>query len=371
MYFVLVPDSFKGGLSASQICALSKRLIDSAFPEAEVKAFPGTDGGEGSVEILTDLSGGKIVGGKVFDGNFLAVSATYGVSGDVAYIGISNTSGLPKTMIKDPFYTTSYGLGQQILQAIKLGKKKIYICLGGSSTNDGGAGASAALGAVFKNKSDEKFVPTGGNLNEIESADLSELKKNICGVEFIGLCDVKNPLLGKNGCSYVYAKQKGAKEETLKTLDDNMEYFARIISGDDFVDFPGAGAAGGLGFFVKNILGGEIMYGAEHFLDIIDFDANVKKADFIITGEGKFDATSSKGKICGEVAERCAENGKRATVFCGINGTDAIPNGVSKVIEINDKTKSLSENIAEGENNFIKAFSEFLNEIKNGQEFKK
>ena len=133
------------------------------------------------------------------------------------------------------------------MQAIKLGKKKIYICLGGSSTNDGGAGASAALGAVFKNKSDENFVPTGGNLNEIESADLSELKKNICGVEFIGLCDVKNPLLGENGCSYVYAKQKGAKEETLKTLDGNMEYFTRIISRDNFVDFPGAGAAGGVG----------------------------------------------------------------------------------------------------------------------------
>lgn len=368
MYFVIVPDSFKGGLTATQICMLSKQLISANFPDAEIKAFPGTDGGEGSVEIFTDLSGGKIVGGKAFDANFFNVQSTYGVSGDVAYIGVANTSGLPKTMIKDPLFTSTYGLGEQILQAIKLGKKKIYICLGGSSTNDGGAGAACGLDAVFRDGLDERYVPTGGKLKDITFMDLGNLKKNIEGVEFIGLCDVKNPLLGENGCSYVYAKQKGAKDEDLKTLDENMEFFAKAIAGKDYKDFDGAGAAGGLGFFVKNILGGEIMYGADHFLDLIDFDEHVKKADYIITGEGKFDATSSKGKICGEVATRCARNNKKAVVFCGANGAETKPAGVEKVIEINDSTKSLSENIADGEKNFIRAFSEFINEIKNNTE---
>ena len=364
MNFLVVPDSFKGSLTSEKICALSKTLILEKFPSAVVNAYPAADGGEGSVETITAITNGKTVGGKVNDGNFFVKNATYGINGETAYISIANSSGLPDTMIKNPEFTTSYGFGQQIKQAINLGKHKICLCLGGSSTNDGGAGAAVALGAKFKNANGEEFVPSGGNLKDIAFADFTELKNTIKGIEFFALCDVKNPLLGKNGCSYIYAPQKGAKtEKALEELDKNMEHYAKLVCGERFEDFEGGGAAGGLGFFVKEILGGELIPGAQYFLDLIDFDVNAIKADYIITGEGKFDATSNQGKICGSIGRRCEILGKKATVFCGVTDADKLPSGIRKIYEINDKSKTLQENMKASEENFVNTFKKFLCDV--------
>ena len=364
MNFLVVPDSFKGSLTSEKICALSKTMILKKFPSSIVNAYPAADGGEGSVETITAITNGKTVGGKVNDGNFFVKNATYGVNGDTAYISIANSSGLPDTMIKNPEFTTSYGFGQQIKQAIGLGKRKICLCLGGSSTNDGGAGAAVALGAKFINANGEEFTPTGGNLKDIVTADFTELKKIINGIEFCALCDVKNPLLGKNGCSYIYAPQKGAKSETvLEELDKNMEHYAKIVCGENVEDFEGGGAAGGLGFFVKAVLGGELVPGAQYFLDLINFDENAKNADYIITGEGKFDATSNQGKICGSIGKRCEDLGKKATVFCGVTDAEILPNGIRKIYEINDENKTLQENMSASEENFINTFEKFLADV--------
>jgi glycerate kinase len=362
MKFLIVPDKFKGGMTAETFCAVAKKALDG---KAEARAFPACDGGEGTVENLTSLAEGRIVGDKVSDGNFFVRVATYGVHGDTAYISVSNSSGLQKTMIKDPEYTTTYGFGEQIAHAMKLGGKNFILALGGSSSNDGGAGAACALGAKFFNGGGEEFIPSGGTLKDIASVDISGLRKNVAGAHFTALCDVKNPLLGADGCSRSYAPQKGAGNEAVIRLEENMRAYAEKTSflGVEPSEMK-TGAAGGLGYFVKAFLCGELVSGADFFLDTVGFEKEAADADFVVTGEGCFDGTSGEGKICGEVIERAKKLGKKVVVFCGesrVPETDGV-----KIVELNDKKVSLAENVAATEEKFFTAFGNFVGEAING-----
>ncbi len=342
MKFLVIPDSFKGSISSTEFCEIAKKSLRIDASD-EIECYPICDGGEGSVDCLTKIFDGKVVTAPATDGNLFKRKAIYGYDKEKAFISVAETSGLAKTLIKDPFVTTTMGMGEQILQAKHLGKKKFILCLGGSSTNDGGAGLVYALGGKFLNDRGETFLPTGGNLSEISSIDLTDFYKNIDGSEFIAMCDVVNPLLGENGCTYVYAPQKGAKKpEERDKLEHNMKVFAEktaFLGVDPFT--PGAGAAGGLGYCVLAFLKGKIVRGIDFILDAIDFKTKAMSSDAIITGEGKYDASTSYGKAVRGIMDRASELGKDVYVFCGKND---VP-GDKRVRELNDPDMSLQDNM--------------------------
>ncbi len=362
MRYLVMSDSFKGSMTAKTVCETVRERILSHDPSSEVTVFPAFDGGEGSAEYLTGIYGGKMVSVRAANATGRRVPSNFGMKDKTAFLAVADTSGLPGARIRNPFVTTTRGLGDQILEAIRLGAEHIVIGLGGSSTNDGGAGAASALGAVFCDENGDPFVPVGGTLGKIASVDVTELKKKIAGVRFTALCDVTNPLTGENGCSFVYAKQKGARSRKKRAeLDGYMKRYADVTA---FLgvspDTPGAGAAGGLGYFVRAFLGGELVSGADFFLNAIDFDKRVKNADVVISGEGKFDGTSSQGKICGKIIGRAGAAGKPTVVFCGAAENAEAPDGTT-VVTINDPSLPLAENLARSRENLSRAVDRWLN----------
>jgi glycerate kinase len=316
MRFLLVPDSFKGSISAKEFCDIAEKSIKNLFHDAEILSYPISDGGENSVEYLTQLLNGRLIPCKATDSNFFVKTVTFGVTDDIAIISVASSAGLADAMIKNPLYTTTFGVGEQIKMAKTLGKKHIYLCLGGSSTNDAGAGMLSALGAKFFDQAGSLFIPTGATLGNVHSYNLDELNNNIQGMKFTALCDVTNPLLGEKGCSYTYAKQKGASDKEIELLEENMKKFAKVTEciGVDS-DFPGSGSAGGMGYAVKAFLSGKIHSGIDFFLDSMDFYAKAKDSDYIFTGEGRFDKTSIMGKAISGIMSRCKDLNAKLIVF--------------------------------------------------------
>lgn len=364
MRFLVTPDSFKGSMTAKTVCETVREGILQYDPGSEVTTFPAFDGGEGSAECLCDIYRGEMISVPAANATGRSVPSRFGMKDRTAFVAVADTSGLPGTKIRNPFVTTTLGLGEQIAEAIRRGANHVVICLGGSSTNDGGAGAATALGAIFRDEAGESFLPTGGTLGRIASVDVSGLKKRIAGVTFTALCDVTNPLTGETGCSFVYAKQKGARSrKKRRELDEQMAHYAAVTS---FLgvspDTPGAGAAGGLGYFVRAFLSGELVSGADFFLDAISFDRRVKDVDYVVCGEGKFDATSNQGKICGKIIARAKKQGTPVVVFCGAAEDAPVPDGVL-IRTINDESLSLDENFARSRENLSRAVDAFLAEL--------
>ena len=364
MRFLVTPDSFKGSMTAKTVCEIVRERILARDQSHVVTAFPAFDGGEGSAECLTDIYGGRMVEVRASDSLGRRKPSLFGMAGDTAFIAIADTSGLPGTRIRNPFITTTRGFGEQIAAAIDRGAKRIVMALGGSSTNDGGAGAAAALGAVFRDETGEPFTPVGGTLGRIASVDITGLKKKIEGVRFKALCDVTNPLTGESGCSFVYAKQKGAGSRVKRAeLDEQMKRYAAVTAFLDVSpDYPGSGAAGGLGYFVRAFLGGELVSGADFFLDAIDFDRRVTDVDYVVAGEGRFDGTSNQGKICGKIIGRASKQGKTTVVFCGAKENPP-QSPLTVVRTINDESLSLDENFARSRENLARAVDAWLDEI--------
>lgn len=367
MRFLILMDSFRGSLASKESAELIRSELLNAFPSAEIVWAPAFDGGEGSLEYLTELFGGKLIGGRVADANFILKIAPYGVAGDRAIISVSASSGLQDAAIRDPFFTTTYGLGAQIDRAVRLGKTDVWLLLGGSSTNDGGAGAASALGAKFFDETGEIFVPTGGTLGRIRKTDLSEMRRRLNGVRFTGLCDAYNPLLGPNGCTYAYATQKGARTaEALAELESNMSHFAKATAflGVDPAERM-TGAAGGLGYFAKAFLGAELMNCAEYFFLRRNISNEIASADCVICGEGRFDSSSFDGKLCGKISDECASVGAPCVVFCGENALPARRNPV--VYALNDPALTLAENIEATAEHLIKGVRKLISSILNGK----
>lgn len=349
MRILLAPGSFKGGLKSTEFCAAAQMKLNKLGHETT--AIPMTDGGDGFVEIFTGLVGGDLLMCRVTDPNFFIKNVRYGVKDDMVIVGVSECCGLAKTMIKDPLYATSYGLGEAISLAKKLNKHKVVVGLGGSATNDGGAGMVCALGGKFFNSDGQEFTPVGNTLKDIDRIDLDDFFKTIEGMGFLALTDVDNPLLGKEGCSYTFSAQKGAKGEEIEELEQNMRHFAeKTACLGTSPDFAGAGAAGGIGYCLKAFFKGEIKSGAEYVLDKAGFDDKLADCDCVITGEGAFDDTSLRGKLCGEVLRRAKKAGKKAYVFCGEKKTDA-----PYVVAINRPECSRDENIRNSFDNLQEA----------------
>jgi len=340
---ILAPDSFKGTMSSIRICEIMEKEITKFYPDIEILKVPVADGGEGTVDSLVRAAGGNKVYVKVKGPYFEEMDSFYGVlsDGETAVIEMAAAAGLPLVEIrKNPSATTTYGVGELIRHAVSNGCKKIIIGLGGSCTNDGGAGMAAALGVKFLDKDGKEFIPVGGTLSQIEKIDTSDML-DLSGLTITAMCDVNNPLCGENGASRIFGPQKGADNEMVEFLDRNLRHFAAVIKlqlNKDIIDMPGAGAAGGLGAGAAVFLGAELKQGIDVVLDTVNFNELLRQADLVFTGEGKIDGQSLRGKVVHGVAVRAKRYGVPVIAVVGDIGdeTDEIYScGVSAIMSIN------------------------------------
>ena len=341
---LLIPDSFKGTMSSAEICDIMERAILENYKDIDIVKIPVADGGEGSVDAFLAAMGGEKVKIKVKGPFFNEIDSFYGIieGGKTAVIEMAAASGLPLVEGKaNPSKTTTYGVGQLMEDALNKGCKKIIIGLGGSSTNDAGCGAAAALGVKFYDKDGKEFIPTGGTLKDVFRIDKSNLNPLLKNVEIITMCDIDNPLYGENGAAYIFGPQKGADENMVKELDAGLRHIAGVIEkdmGEKIAGQKGAGAAGGMGAGMVAFFGSKLQMGIETVLDTVKFDELLSDADLVITGEGKIDHQSIRGKVVIGIAKRSKEKNVPLVAIVGDigNGIDkAYELGVSGIFSIN------------------------------------
>lgn len=320
---LLVPDSFKGTLSSRQVCQVMAGQLHRFFPQAQVKSIPVADGGEGSVEAFLAAAGGERRMLTVTGPFGEPVEAFYGILGDgrTAVIEMAACAGLPLAEGRlNPERATTYGVGELLLAAKEAGCTKAILGLGGSCTNDGGAGAAAALGAKFTRADGTAFIPTGGTLGEIAALDVSPVAQALQGMELTAMCDIDNPLYGEAGAAAVFAPQKGADAAMVARLDAGLRHLGQVSArclGRDFSHLPGAGAAGGLGFGMAAFCGAQLRMGIDAVLDAVGFDSLLPGTDVVFTGEGKIDSQSARGKVVSGVAARCRKAGVPVVAVVG------------------------------------------------------
>ena len=340
---VLIPDSFKGTMSSSEIIAIMKERIEAYNPGCDIVSIPVADGGEGSVDaFLTALGGEKIkVRTKGPWGDEL--DSFYGMLPDkTAVIEMAASAGLPQVGDrKDPSKTTTYGVGELILAAAKNGAKRLVIGLGGSATNDAGCGAAAACGVSFLDKEGNSFIPVGGTLDKIYKIDISTMDESVRSLPITAMCDIDNPFYGPTGAAAIFGPQKGADEKMVELLDGKMKHLASIIEsqlGIVLQEIPGSGAAGGMGGGMKAFFGARMQMGIDAVLEITGFEDLAAGADMIFTGEGKIDSQSLRGKVVIGVARKARKMGIPVIAVVGDIGDDidaAYDEGVTGIFSIN------------------------------------
>ncbi len=331
MKLLLVPDSFKGTMSAIEVARLLKTAALKVFPDVQTMALPIADGGEGTVQALVEALGGEYVNTTVTGPLGEPVNAVYGLTDGrtTAVIEAAQTAGLPLVPAekRDPRYTTSFGVGEQMRAAVEHGASRLLVGIGGSATNDGGMGMLAALGARFADEHGNALPPVGASLVHVRSADFSLMNALPSGLPIDVICDVTNPLLGSSGASFIYGPQKGATPEICSELEAGMENWARVISaavGHNIADFAGAGAAGGLGAALGGVLGARLRPGVDAVLDAAGFDAMLEDADLVVSGEGRIDGQSVRyGKAVAGIARRCSARGVPLLAIVGGMGEGA------------------------------------------------
>lgn len=357
---LLVPDSFKGTLSSRQVCQVMAGQLRRFFPQAQVKSIPVADGGEGSVEAFLAAAGGERRTRTVTGPFGEPVEAFYGILGDgrTAVIEMAACAGLPLAEGRlNPERATTYGVGELLLAAKEAGCTKAILGLGGSCTNDGGAGAAAALGAKFTRADGTAFVPSGGTLGEIAALDVSPVAQALQGMELTAMCDIDNPLYGDAGAAAVFAPQKGADAALVARLDAGLRHLGQVSArclGRDFSHLPGAGAAGGLGFGMAAFCGAQLRMGIDAVLDAVGFDSLLLGTDVVFTGEGKIDSQSARGKVVSGVAARCRKAGVPVVAVVGQIGQgfeEMYQQGLTAVFSINRAAQPFAESrLHAGEN---------------------
>lgn len=349
---LLVPDSFKGTLSSRQVCQVMAGQLRRFFPQAQVKSIPVADGGEGSVEAFLAAAGGERRTRTVTGPFGEPVEAFYGILGDgrTAVIEMAACAGLPLAEGRlNPERATTYGVGELLLAAKEAGCTKAILGLGGSCTNDGGAGAAAALGAKFTRADGTAFIPTGGTLGEIAALDVSPVAQALQGMELTAMCDIDNPLYGDAGAAAVFAPQKGADAAMVARLDAGLRHLGQVAArclGRDFSHLPGAGAAGGLGFGMAAFCGAQLRMGIDAVLDAVGFDSLLPGTDVVFTGEGKIDSQSARGKVVSGVAARCRKAGVPVVAVVGQIGQgfeEMYQQGLTAVFSINRAAQPFAE----------------------------
>ena len=347
MRVVIASDSFKESLSAEGVCQAIARGVLDAVPDAEVAVCPMADGGEGTVDALVAATGGSAIATEVCGPLGEPVRATWGMLGTqsedgatgpsqedgpsaAAVIEMAAASGLPLVPPdqRDPTLTTTYGTGQLVAAALDQGARRIILGIGGSATNDGGAGCAQALGVRFVD-ADGKALPqelSGGVLKRVHAIDIAGRDGRLADCEVLVACDVDNPLCGPRGAAAVYAPQKGASPERVAQLDDALAHLADVIERDlgcDVRNLPGAGAAGGLGAGLVAFLDATLRPGIEIVTDVVGLADRLAGADLVITGEGRLDAQSMMGKVVYGVGNAAARANVPVVAICGSIGDGA------------------------------------------------
>ncbi|WP_313897761.1 glycerate kinase [Bacillus litorisediminis] len=307
-------DSFKGSLSSVDSGEAISLGIKEVYDDAEIVIIPIADGGEGTVEALVQATQGKYVEKEVIGPLGRPVQAVYGIlgNGTTAVIEVAAACGLPLVPVneRNPYYTTTYGVGQLILHAIEKGCRDFIVGLGGSATNDAGVGMLQALGFSFIDD-DEKEIGYGGlELQKIRKIDLTGVHKELKNCTFKAASDVTNPLSGENGAAYIYGPQKGATPEMVQVLDKGLAHFANLTLaqlGKDIQHISGAGAAGGLGAAFAGFLNAEIHSGIDVLFETVGMKEKMAGVDLVITGEGKLDGQTSMGKAPLGVAQLASQ----------------------------------------------------------------
>ena len=337
MRVLVAMDSFKGSMSSLEAGNAVKTGILEACPDAEVTVLPLADGGEGTVDAIAPYINGITkeitVTGPL--GSPIRTDYILEVSGKTAYIEMAKASGLTLINSKDrnPYITTTYGTGELIKDAISNGAERLVICIGGSATNDGGTGMLQALGAGFTDK-DGNSIPSGAiGLRDLANADFSKL--NGKDLDITVASDVSNPLCGSNGASHVYGPQKGATYEMAEEMDHWLENYARLLGFDPFE--KGTGAAGGLSFALKNILGAKIRSGAEIVTEITGAEEAISGCNIVITGEGRMDSQTINGKAPFRIMKLAQKYNKSVLGFTGMLGDgyeECLKAGFKKIIPL-------------------------------------
>ncbi|WP_203650217.1 glycerate kinase family protein [Secundilactobacillus yichangensis] len=310
MKFVLAPDSFKGGMTAKEAADAMHAGLKKIFPEAVFEKVPMADGGEGTVQSLVDATEGRIIEKQVTGPLNTPVQAKYGILGDqeTAVIEMASASGIQfvDDQTHNPLITTTYGTGELMLDAMAQGIKQIILGIGGSATNDGGAGMAQALGVKLFDQNDQELTFGGGQLGQLNRIDTSDVNPAVAETKIIIASDVTNPLVGPDGASAVFGPQKGATPDMVKTLDANLRHYADIIKRDlqlDLADRAGAGAAGGLGAGLLAFTNSEMQKGIDIVVEYSHLKQRAKGADFVFTGEGGIDFQTKFGKTPYGVAQ--------------------------------------------------------------------
>jgi glycerate kinase len=355
---VIAPDSFKGSLTALEAANAIEEGLKRVFPGSEILKVPMADGGEGTVQSLVDATGGRIVKKLVTGPLGEKVEAQFGVLGDgrTAVIEMAAASGLPLVPPekRNPMLTTTYGTGELIKAALEMGCRRFIIGIGGSATNDGGAGMAQALGAKLLDEEDSDIPFGGGGLLKLERIDISTLDPRIAESEIVVACDVDNPLTGPRGAARVYSPQKGATPEMVEILDRALERFARIVKrdlGKDIKDVPGAGAAGGLGAGLMAFLNARLQLGVDIVIEATELEEKVKGADLVITGEGGIDSQTVYGKTPIGVAKVAKKFDIPVIAIAGGISDDAsvvYEHGIDALMSIIPRPMSLDEAMAQG-----------------------
>jgi glycerate kinase len=358
MKIVIAPDSFKGSLSAKEVADSIENGIKKVIKDAEIIKIPMADGGEGTVQSLVDGTGGKIVKVKVYDPLMRPIESFYGILGDeqTAVIEMAAASGLPLISVdeRNPMKTTTYGTGELIKHAMDMGCRNIIIGIGGSATNDGGAGMVKALGAKLLDKNNEEINFGGEGLKDLHSIDISSMDERIKECKITAACDVDNPLCGETGASCVFGPQKGADEEMVRKLDEYLLNFANVIKNDldvDIKDVPGAGAAGGLGGGLLTFLNANLKRGIDIVIETTNLEKNLENVDIVITGEGMIDFQTAFGKTPFGVAKVAKKLNIPVIAIAGGIGKDAntlYEKGFNSIFSIVDKPMNLEEAMDKG-----------------------
>ena len=362
MKIVIAPDSYKESLSALDVATAIESGFREIFPTAEYVKIPVADGGEGTVEAMVAATDGRIVKVAVKGPLGEQVEGFYGISGDEqsAFIEMAAASGLEMVppAKRDPLITTSWGTGELIRHALDAGVKHIIIGIGGSATNDGGAGMVQALGAKLLDEKGQQIALGGAALETLARIDTAHLDKRLAECRIEVACDVTNPLTGKEGASAVFGPQKGATPEMIDRLDKALGHYARLIARDldlDVLHLAGGGAAGGMGAALYAFCGAELRQGIEIVTDALALDEYVIGADLVITGEGRIDSQTVHGKVPVGVAKVAKRHNipvigiaGSLTADVGVvydHGIDAVFSVIYKVCSLEDALENAGENV--------------------------
>lgn len=362
MKIVIAPDSYKESLSAVEVAQAIEKGFREIFPDAEYISVPVADGGEGTVDAMIGATQGSKMTATVTGPLGEPVTACWGMSGDgkTAFIEMAEASGLALVPVekRNPLVTTSRGTGELILRALDNGARNIIIGIGGSATNDGGAGMVQALGAKLVDATGKEISPGGGSLLSLNSIDISGMDERLESCVINVACDVTNPLIGDNGASRIFGPQKGADEATIVELDRNLAHFADVIKKHlriDVKNAPGAGAAGGMGAALMAFLGADLRSGIEIVTEALNLEEHIHDCSLVVTGEGRMDSQSIRGKVPVGVAAVAKKYRKPVIGIAGAltsdvavvhqYGIDAVFSVLNSIGTLEDAFKNAFENI--------------------------